>query len=291
MRLLVVGASGLVGAELVHLAGPGAVGAARHLEGQATVALDLLDRRSIDRALEQVNPEAVAICSAWPYVDGCEQDPGRSHRENVETVQNLVAATASSKVQLLFFSSDHVFDGKKAGRYVESDPVNPLSVYARHKREAEELLLVRGACLICRTAWVFGVEARRKNFVYRVITHATEGLELKVPSGQSGCSTWTGWLCESALSLMQQGVYGVVHLTGEQEFTKAHWARQIVSSLELPALKLVETDWRLAGQVAPRPDRVALSSERHPLRQPPVDGILKSLAPEFAKQLGQSLGP
>lgn len=274
MRLLVVGASGLVGAELVRQSG--AVGAARHLEGAATLVVDLLDPATIDAALKQVAPDVVAICSAWPYVDGCESDPARSHRDNVQTVQNLAAAT---NCKLLFFSTDHVFDGRKPGKYVESDTVNPLSVYAKHKREVEELLLTRGRSLICRTAWVFGVEARKKNFVYRVIAHARDGTELKVPSGQSGCPTWTGWLCESALALLGQGTEGVVHLTGEREFTKAQWATQIVASLGLPALKLTETDWRLAGQVAPRPDRVALASERHPFRQPDVGGILKALAP------------
>lgn len=275
MRLLVVGASGLVGSELVRQSG--GIGAARNREGAATLKVDLLDRASIDSALREAQPDTIAICSAWPYVDGCEQDPLRSHRDNVETVENLAAAAPRAK--LVFFSTDHVFDGRKAGRYVESDAVNPLSVYAKHKRETEELLLKRGNALICRTAWVFGVEARKKNFVYRVLTHAKDGTELKVPTGQSGCPTWTGWLCESTLKLLADGVEGVVHLTGEREFTKAQWARQIVDALGLPPFPLTETDWRLSGQVAPRPDRVALASERHPYRQPDVAGILKTLAP------------
>ncbi len=278
MRLLVVGASGLVGAELCARAGGTVLGAARHIDGAATTVVDLLDRASIDRVLTSFNPDTIAICSAWPYVDGCESDPARSHRDNVETVQNVVAATAGSKAKILFFSTDHVFDGKKDGPYVESDPVNPLSVYARHKLEVEALLQHRGHSLVCRTAWVFGVEARKKNFVYRVIGHARDGTELRVPSGQSGCPTWTGWLCESAVSLLLEGVEGVVHLTGEREFTKAQWATEIVTDLGLPALKLAETDWRLAGQVAPRPDRVAVTSERHLLRQSEIGGILRALA-------------
>lgn len=275
--ILVVGASGLVGSELCRQAGADAVGAARNIDGMATDAVDLLDRASIDAALVRHAPSTVAVCSAWPYVDGCESDPVRSHRDNVETVENLIAATAGTKTRILFFSTDHVFDGKKPGRCVESDPVHPLSVYARHKREVEERLLARGLSLICRTAWVFGIEARRKNFVYRVIGHARDRSELKVPSGQSGCPTWTGWLCESALELLREGTEGIVHLTGEQEFTKAQWATQIVESLGLTGLKLTETEWSLSGQIAPRPDRVALSSERHPFKQGPVDQILRAL--------------
>ncbi len=277
MRLLVVGASGLVGSELHRQGGPGTIGAARHVDGAATAAMDLLDRASIDRVLQSHSPDVIALCSAWPYVDGCESDPARSHRDNVETVQNMIAATRGSAAKLIFYSTDHVFDGRKDGPYVESDPVNPLSVYARHKLETERLLLERGNSLVCRTAWVFGVEARRKNFVYRVVGHVKDGTELKVPSGQSGCPTWTHWLCASTLTLLRRGLDGVVHLTGNRETTKAQWARLIVESLGLPALKLTETDWRLAGQVAPRPDRVAVTSERHELRQADPGEILKAL--------------
>ncbi|GEM_PF-2625485 len=278
MRLLVVGASGLVGSELHRQGGLGTVGAARHVEGAATESMDLLNRASIDRVLQAHSPDVIALCSAWPYVDGCESDPVRSHRDNVETVQNMIAATKGSAAKLVFYSTDHVFDGLKAGPYVESDPVNPLSVYAKHKLKTERLLLERGNSLVCRTAWVFGVEARKKNYVYRVIGHAKEGTELKVPSGQAGCPTWTGWLCASTLTLLQRGLDGVVHLTGNLETTKAQWARLIVESLGLPELQLTETDWRLAGQVAPRPDRVAVTSERHDLKQPELGGILKALA-------------
>src|SRR4051812_7362083 len=106
-RLLVVGASGLVGSELCRRGGFEGGGAARKVEGAATVVLALLDRGSIDAALSRSAPQTVAVCSAWPYVDGCEKEPERSHRENVETVANLVAATAGSKTGILFFSTDH----------------------------------------------------------------------------------------------------------------------------------------------------------------------------------------
>jgi dTDP-4-dehydrorhamnose reductase len=279
MKWLVVGASGLVGSELCRQSG--ATGAARHAEGAATVVLDLQNRRSIDAALRTVKPEAIAICSAWPWVDGCEKDPERSHRENVDTVANVIAETRGSGARLLFFSSDHVFDGRKPGPYVESDAVGPLSVYARHKREAEELLLNRGEALICRTAWVFGVEARRKNFVYQALTHARAGTIFKLPRSQAGCPTSAPWLCASALKLVSDGLDGVVHLTGGELLTKAQWARTIASALGL-SLKVEEVEWGEAGQVAPRPQSVALASERHGLHQPKVTEILESLAKTIA---------
>ncbi|MDB4993978.1 MAG: dTDP-4-dehydrorhamnose reductase, partial [Myxococcaceae bacterium] len=241
------------------------------------VALDLLDADAVKRVVESVlalaNEPRVAVCSAWPWVDGCEKDPERSFRENVTTVQNLVAALPRA-VPIFFYSTDHVFDGAKGAPYVESDAVNPPSVYARHKRAVEELLLARGASLVVRTAWVFGTEVRKKNFVYRVLEAARAGETLKVPTGQAGCPTWARWLAESTLTLADRGMTGVVHLTGSEPFTKAAWARAIAEELDLPTLDVREVSASESGQIAPRPDEVVLASERHELRQPPARTII-----------------
>lgn len=276
VRMLVVGASGLVGSELTARArsrGWDVVGAARTLRGEASRVLDLAERDHVGRTLAELHPDTVAICAAWPWVDGCEMDPARSHRENVRTVMNLIDATRGSDVKLVFYSTDHVFDGS-AETYVESDPVRPLSVYARHKRQVEELLLERGNALIIRTSYVFGVERAGKNFMYQVIRAATAGTSVKVPARQGGCPTWSGWLTASTLSLHDDGVEGLVHLTGMDPLTKAQWARLIIDRLELPPCEVIEVPWSEAGQVAPRPERVVLRTTRHSLVQPHVAAIL-----------------
>lgn len=275
-RVLVVGASGLVGSHLVRAArarGDTVTGAARTVTADATLRVDLEDRATLDAALDAVQPTLVALCSAWPHVDGCEKDPGRSHRENVQTVANAIAATAGSRAALLWFSTDHVFDGSRP-RHGESDPVHPLNVYARHKREAEALLEARGNALMCRTAWVWGAERARKNFVYRVLDAARAGKVLEVPRAQSGCPTWAGWLAPSALELLRLGQRGVLHLSGPELLTKAAWARKIASAFGFKEFEAREVEWAQAGQVAPRPASVALKSERHALVQPPLDQLL-----------------
>lgn len=267
-----------MGAELLRqarAAGHAVVGAARQVQGEATVVADLLDRAAVDRALEAISPDVVAICSAYPHVDGCEKDPERSLRENVGTVRTLIEATRGAQTKLVFYSTDHVFDGTH-NPYGESAAVNPPSVYARHKRQAEELLLARGNALVARTAWVFGAELRRKNFAYQVISRARAGEPLSVPVNQAGCPTWSGWLAHAALTLLAQGLEGLVHLSGSEPLTKAEWARLIVRELELPPLELRELPWAEAGQVAPRPARVELVSERHKLLQPPLSVLLRA---------------
>lgn len=272
-RLLVVGASGLVGAETMRAAsGWAALGVARSVAGLATESMDLLDLKAIDRVVTRFTPDAVVIASAWPWVDGCEQDPARSERENVQTVKNLLQVIGPSP-RVVFFSTEHVFDGLLPA-YDESAAPHPLSVYAKHKRAVEELLLTRGRCLVARTSYVFGAEARRKNFMYRVIDASAQRSPLKVPSAQAGMPTWARWLAASSLDLLGRGFEGLAHLTGPEVLTKAQWARLLADGLALPNVEIVEVPWQDSGQIAPRPERVRLLSTRHELHHPPLLQLL-----------------
>lgn len=303
-RLLVVGASGLVGSEVMRaasqaelklptgprvpfssspssvaessmlIAAPGRVtlGVARTVSGFATRAMDLLDPRAIAAVVNDFKPDGVVIASAWPHVDGCEQEPARSTRENVQTVKNLLAALGDS-VRVAFFSTEHVFDGK-AAEYDERSKTNPLSVYAKHKRDVEELLLTRGNAMVARTSYVFGVEAKRKNFMYRVIDASEKKTPLKVPSKQAGMPTWAVWLAKSAVQLLDQGFEGIAHLTGPQVLTKGEWAALLAKGLALPDVEITEVPWQESGQIAPRPERVRLISTKHDLHHPPLLELL-----------------
>ena len=272
-RLLVVGASGLVGAEVLRAASAWTThGVARQVSGLATESMDLLDLAAIERVVGRFSPDAVVISSAWPWVDGCEQDPVRSQRENVQTVKNLLQVLGPQP-RVVFFSTEHVFDGL-APAYVEAAPTRPLSVYAKHKREVEELLLARGNTLVARTSYVFGAEVRRKNFMYRVIDASEQRAPLKVPSAQAGMPTWSRWLAASSLDLLSRGFEGIAHLTGPEVLTKAEWARLLAKGLSLPNVEIVEVPWQESGQIASRPERVRLLSTQHELHHPPLLEVL-----------------
>lgn len=82
-RMLVVGASGQVGTALATAsarAGWNTLGVARSVSGLATEAMDLSDRAAVEAVVQRFAPDVVAIASAWPWVDGCQNDPARSHR-------------------------------------------------------------------------------------------------------------------------------------------------------------------------------------------------------------------
>src|SRR5262245_56170731 len=71
-------------------------------------------------------------------------------RVNVEGVQNLLQALAGRDVRLVHLSVDLVFAGKPGGGYVETDPIDPLTVYGKTLAAAEQLVLDQApdACIL-----------------------------------------------------------------------------------------------------------------------------------------------
>jgi dTDP-4-dehydrorhamnose reductase len=279
MRILIGGASGLVGSEVARAAnGHQVLGIARTASASATVAVDLTDRTQVAKVVSEFKPELVVVASAWPWVDGCEKDPARSKKENVSTVENLIAEI-SPTCKLIFFSTEHVFDGTLP-LYREDSQTNPLNVYAKHKNEVEQLLVKRPNSLIARTSYVFGEEVRRKNFLYRVVDASKTKTPLKVPVAQGGLPTWSVWLAKSALELSINGIEGIVHLTGQEVLTKALWAKRIALGLKLEHVEIQEVSWQDSGQIAPRPAEIQLVSTKHTLLHPPLDEVLSTLKVE-----------
>ena len=103
------------------------------------------------------------------------------------------------------------------------------------------------------------------------------GATYRLPLGQTGCPTFAPWLAAASLRLLADGLDGVVHLVGGEALTKAAWAALLVRELGLPACTIVEVPAAAAGQVAPRPQRVVLRSERHVLEHPPLASVLADL--------------
>lgn len=146
MKLLVTGASGLVGSAVVRLsaeqgndvtaivggfAGPIA-GATRKL------AIDLKDPHAVDALVANERPDAIVNCAAVSVPEACEADPVTSQTMNVALPETLAIAAQRLGARLLHISSEQVFDGNRDTAYRTTDPVTPINVYARQKVESEQ---------------------------------------------------------------------------------------------------------------------------------------------------------
>jgi dTDP-4-dehydrorhamnose reductase len=217
MRVVVTGAGGMLGQDVLHAAGDGALGLAR-------ADLDVTDAGAVRDAL--ADAELVVNCAAYTDVDGAESEPDAALRVNGEGAGNVAAAAAAGGAAVIHLSTDYVFDGTKEGAYLESDPTRPLQEYGRSKLAGEEAVVrANPRHHIVRSSWLFG--AGGANFVDTMLRVARERGEARVVDDQVGCPTFTGHLARGLLALADDDDYGVRHMAGAGSCSWYEFAREI----------------------------------------------------------------
>ena len=209
MRLLVTGAAGMLGQDVV-----GAATRAGHdVVALTRRDLDVADGDAVRRAVLEAAPDAIVNCAAWTDVDGAEADEAAATAVNGTGAGNLAAAAAHAGALLVHVSTDYVFPGDAAEPYLESDAIGPRSAYGRSKLAGEQA--VREGCprhAVVRTAWLFGPGGR--NFVDTMRRLAAERDEVTVVDDQIGCPTYTGHLAQALVEIAQRGLTGTLHVAG-----------------------------------------------------------------------------
>ncbi|MCA3266335.1 MAG: sugar nucleotide-binding protein [Azospirillum sp.] len=158
MRLIVVGATGTIGAPVVRLAREMAIttiaGARRAGAGVATYDLE---NQPISALVPDLGPEDVVILLAAVSSPGaCFADPERAWRINVHCTAVRLAEIERTGASAILMSTDQVFDGVHGG-YTEDSTPNPLNLYGRTKAEGERILLAMPQRFrLARTGWNVG---------------------------------------------------------------------------------------------------------------------------------------
>ena len=229
--LLVFGAGGQVGQELVALANARGIGAV----GLTRQNVDIRDAKAVDAAVEATTPRLVVNCAAYTAVDKAESEPELAAAVNRDAAGAIARAAARRGLPVLHISTDYVFDGTKAGAYVEDDPIAPLGVYGRTKADGEAS--VRAANerhVILRTAWVYGRFG--SNFLKTMLRLAAERERLRVVADQRGCPTATADIAEAilavdaALAARMMETLGTFHFAGTGATTWHGFAEAIVAA-------------------------------------------------------------
>ena len=281
MRLLVAGAAGMLGRDVVR-AGERA---GHELLALARADLDVSDEAAVTRAFASLRPDAAINCAAWTDVDGAEREAAGAHAVNADGARNLARAAAAAGVPLMHISSDYVFAGDAprdaAGApraYVESDPPGPRSAYGQSKLAGEHHVLAASPRhTVARSSWLFGTGGN--NFAATMLRLAQERDAVQVVTDQVGCPTWTGHLAPALIGLLAREVTGLLHLAGSGHVSWNGFAREIFRQADVDC-RVDPADSAQLARPAPRPAWSALASERDDVLAMPDwrDGLAGYLA-------------
>jgi dTDP-4-dehydrorhamnose reductase len=257
VRILLVGRNGQVGHELEKSLCPlGEVVACDREK------LDLLNADSIVDAMRSIKPNIVVNAAAYTAVDKAESEPEIAQAVNTLAPAILAEEARKASALLIHYSTDYVFDGTRKGPYVETDAVNPLSVYGRTKLDGE-LAVQATDCrhLILRTSWVYG--PRGKNFMLTILRLAKEKDELRVVNDQIGGPTTAEMIADATTRIIasRRTPEGLFHMSGAGSTSWYGFAEAIVRGCSLRT-RVVPIPTSGYPTPAKRPANSVLSNEK-----------------------------
>lgn len=218
MKILVTGANGQLGSEIVSRAPE-----FPEIEFLFTdvAELDLGNFDAVRKYCLDHNPAVIINCAAYTAVDVAETDKDLAALINTKVPAFLGKTAKEIGARLIHISTDYVFDGLSYQPYVETDLVDPDSVYGKTKLNGEIALVkeLPGAIII-RTSWLYS--SHGKNFVKTMIKLGEDRDQLKVVADQVGTPTYAGDLADAILSILKKYVEtpeswkaGIYHYSNE----------------------------------------------------------------------------
>jgi dTDP-4-dehydrorhamnose reductase len=207
MRVVIFGAAGMLGTDLVATAPAGT-----SITPLDIGEVDITAGNQVAKTLDSARPDWVINAAAYTAVDRAESELEVADAVNGTAPGRIGVECARRDIRVVHFGTDYVFPGTASEPYGESDPPAPVNAYGRSKLLGERALLDSGAhALILRTQWLFGHAG--KSFPRTMWERARAGQHTRVVSDQHGRPTYTRDLADATWRLMDLGCSGIMHVT------------------------------------------------------------------------------
>lgn len=267
MKLLITGSNGLLGQKLVDYCLqkeidfiPTSKGENRNSKCPSEIyqTMDITNRDEVIEVISKHQPTHVIHTAAMTNVDQCELNPEECELINVKATQYLVEACNAVNAHFQLLSTDFVFDGEK-GNYVEDDEVNPLSVYAKSKVDAEAIVKSQSTTenSIVRTIIVYGnAESLTKSNIIAWAKSALEkGDPLTIVDDQFRAPTWAEDLAAGCMGVFEHQETGVFHVSGPETMSIYDLVIRIGKYFGLPTEQVSKISSTTLNQAAKRPPK------------------------------------
>ena len=265
-KLIVTGASGLLGSKIVKLAKKDYRVIPLHNTKPLypnSLKLNITERKKLFDLFSKLKPKVVVHTAAETDVDRCETQKELAWKINVEGTRNVAEACSETSAKMVYISTDYVFDGEK-GFYTEEDTPNPINHYGITKLEGENQ--VKKICknhIILRTSVLYSWHPYKINFATWVINSLKQKKEISIVEDHFNTPTLADNLAKIILETTSKDLQGLYHASGSQRISRYEFAQQIAKAFNLNQnlIKPVKMS-QLTAWVAKRPKDSSLNTSK-----------------------------
>lgn len=259
--VMITGADGMLGIDVVAQLSQGT---GRCLIPLTIRDMDITDGEQVEGVIQMRRPDVIIHCAAYTAVDEAEEKTTLAFEINAEGTRRIAEACHRIDAELIFISTDYVFNGKTRKPYLETDTPEPLNVYGASKLKGEHYVQeILRRYKIIRTSWLSGIHCTYGlNFIEKILETARVAGRLSVIDNQWGCPTFTFDLSRELEMLLDVPDNGIFHITNQGICSCYEFACSIIREFEVPDITILPVDRANFPTKANRPQYSALENKR-----------------------------
>ncbi len=252
MRILIIGANGMLGKDLVQ------EWTQDEIISTTSRDADIRDFQQVRQLVARTHPDWIVLTAAYTDVDGSEKNPEQAFAVNREGTRNVAQAAQELRARLFYVSTDYLFDGTATRPIEPNHPIAPLNVYGQSKAAGERAVQDHHhAWCIARTSWLFG--ASGASFPEKILRASETRPELTVVADQFGSPTFTRDLATAIRDLVRADARGILNVTNTGSCSWFDFAREVLHQAGRDSIRVLPITTADAARPAKRPAYSVLS--------------------------------
>ncbi len=268
MRILITGASGLLGLNLAletthrHTVFGTVNQHALSTDAFTVIQTDLLAPGAVERLLESTQPDWVIHCAALANLDACEANPLLAEQLNIDLPRTLANHVARSGARLIHVSTDSVFDGLR-GDYSEEDTPTPVGVYSRTKLNSEQAVLEADPTAIIARVNLFGWSLDGKRSLAEFFfNNLSQGKPVMGFTDVFFCPLLANHLADIFVKMLEKNLCGLYHVVSSESLSKYDFSMRLARRFDLDGSLIDPTSVKQSGLKAIRSPNLSLCSDK-----------------------------
>lgn len=265
IKTVIIGASGFIGGHLLksyRRQFSDCVGTSFSHPQQDLIPFDIRSPDLSKLRLEEKGYKAIILAAAKSRIEYCENEKEKALQVNICGMKKLVEQLSKSSMQIIFLSTDYVFDGAR-GNYDDLDPTGPTTEYGRHKEILEkEIKKLTDNFLIIRLSKIFGLKKGDGTILDDLARKIVNNEEILAANDQFFCPTYIGDLVNAIHQIQNHQLKGIFNLCGDERWSRYQLAISLAKQLRCSTKRIKKVNLYDLPSMAGRPLNTTLKCSR-----------------------------
>lgn len=239
MRIVIFGATGMLGQALCQEARSRNAFLTGVARSEADVCLDIRDSKRVEETIVRLRPDVVINSAAITNLSTCEHDPGAAYLVNARPVSVMASACRQLGAYFVQISTDHYWVNDSGKAHSESDQVQLLNEYARSKYVGEAFALTNTDALVVRTNIVGFRRRGQQTFLEWVVSSLVARQPMTLFGDFYTSSIGVSAFAAALFALMERRPRGVLNLAASEVCSKKTFIELVADALSLDTAETV----------------------------------------------------